>query len=298
MQNRLENLDFYGASSVFRAATGSGALKRGAGHMVWQHGWIPDPSTASLWQITGVPHLKKGVKVLCARPEEFDALTAAKVEALPIGLPFSYTRPSGLPRRGNKLLVVPDHSSKFSRLQFGAEDRSFRDYVHELSKKHGFDVTVMLHAEDFTSRHDFWSIGKFDVVQGAAIESNSALNRIRALFDSSGKTLCQGYTSAIAYAMFAGSAASVWPFARGAEYQHFEGNLRNRLSSTEGTISLMRCRWPWLFADPVDARERVGWAAQQIGFSYHLEPDRVDQEIHSLKTGRKGRYLKGFFRGE
>ncbi len=199
--------DYYGAVQVAADYCGLRRVPlRSPG--VWQHGtWPP-------WQCIRpeliVYDAPKSSKCFVARKDQVTFLQAAgytKVRA--IGLPILYTRPSGLARIPNSLLVMPTHS-----LRSDVSSPSTEQYVREVASiKHKFNfVAACVSASCITK--GLW-VSQFaeqgiPVMRGAGIDDCNSLKRMRALFDRFEYMTTDSYGSHVYYASYFGAKVSIW----------------------------------------------------------------------------------------
>jgi hypothetical protein len=174
----------------------------------WQHGtWPP-------WQMIQpeviVYSAPRSATCLVARKDEAAFLKEAgyrKVQA--IGLPIIYTRPSGLRRIPNSLLVMPTHS-----LASDVLEPSNEQYVREVvSIKNRFDLVAACVSAHCIARGQW--VPQFvehgiQVIRGAGIDDLNALKRMRALFDSFEYMTTDSYGSHVYYALYFGVKVSIW----------------------------------------------------------------------------------------
>ena len=145
-----------------------------------------------------------------ARKDEVDFLKAGGYrDVRAIGLPIIYTKPSGLQRTKNSLLVMPTHSSAFDVVVPSTEK-----YVREIaSVQRRFSRVVACVAapcmENGVLAKQFAQHG-IPVLQGAGITDANSLKRMRALFESFEYVTTDNYGSHVFYALYFGAKVSIW----------------------------------------------------------------------------------------
>jgi hypothetical protein len=126
-----------------------------------------------------------------------------------IGLPIIYTKPSGLQRIPNSLLVMPTHSIHSDVLGLSNEQ-----YVREIgSIRDKFDLVAACVSANCIAKglwtSEFAEQG-IPVIRGAGIPDLNALKRMRALFDTFEYMTTDSYGSHVYYALFFGAKVSIW----------------------------------------------------------------------------------------
>jgi len=175
---------------------------------VWQHGtWPPWQKIRPEVIIYNAP---KSSRCFVARADEVAFLkTAGYRHVRAIGLPIIYTKPSGLQRIPNSLLVMPTHSIASDVLVPSTEQ-----YVREIvSIRKRFDLVAVCVSAHCIAKglwgSQFAEQG-IQVVRGAGLDDANALNRMRALFDSFEYVTTDSYGSLIYYALYFGAKVSIW----------------------------------------------------------------------------------------
>jgi hypothetical protein len=200
--------DFYGALQVAAEYCGLRSVPKRF-PFCWQHGMWPPWQKIRAEVI--VYNVAKSTKCFVARKDEVAFLKAGGYpEVRAIGLPIIYTKPSGLQRIPNSLLVMPTHSIH-SDVQFPSNER----YVREIASiKNKFDlVTACVSAHSIAAKN-LWT-SQFaeqgvQVIRGAGLDDVNALKRMRALFESFEYVTTDSYGSHVYYALFFGAKVSVW----------------------------------------------------------------------------------------
>ena len=199
--------DYYGALQLAAEYCG---LSKVPAHFPgsWQHGtWPPWQKIRPEVIVYDSP---KTVSCFVARQDEVDFLKAGgyrKVQA--IGLPIIYTKPSGLQRIPNSLLVMPTHSLASDVLVPTTEQ-----YVREIASiKNRFDLVATCVSAHCISK-GLWT-AQFEekgiqVIRGAGLDDVNALKRMRALFDTFEYVTTDSYGSHVFYALYFGARVSIW----------------------------------------------------------------------------------------
>lgn len=174
----------------------------------WQHGtWPPWQKIRAEVIVYNVP---KSIRCFVARQDEVAFLKASgyrRVRA--IGLPIIYTKPSGLQRIPNSLLVMPTHSIASDVLVPSNEQ-----YVREIASiKNRFGLVAACVSAHCIAK-DLWTSQFAEqgihVIRGAGIDDVNALKRMRALFESFEYVTTDSYGSHVYYALYFGAKVSVW----------------------------------------------------------------------------------------
>lgn len=199
--------DYYGALHVAAEYCGMRVVPKyfpGS----WQHGaWPPWQQVQPEFLVYDAP---KSMTCFVARQDETRLLKAGGyAEVRQIGLPIIYTKPSGLHRIPNSLLVMPTHS-----LASDVLDSSNEQYVHEISSiKSKFDVVVAC-VSAYCMAKGLWTSEfarhNIQVVRGAGISDANALKRMRALFESVEYVTTDSFGSHVFYALYFGAKVSIW----------------------------------------------------------------------------------------
>jgi hypothetical protein len=199
--------DYYGALQV--AADYCGLRKvpqRFPGS--WQHGMIP-PWHRIRPEVV-VYDAPRSAKCFVARQDEATFLKEGGYDHVhAIGLPIIYTRPSGLKRIPDSILVMPTHSLASDVLMPSCEQ-----YVSEIASiKDKFRIVAAC-VSAYCIAKNLW-VPQFaehgiPVVRGAGISDVNALNRMRALFDSFEYMTTDSFGSHVFYALHFGVKVSIW----------------------------------------------------------------------------------------
>jgi hypothetical protein len=199
--------DFYGALQVAAEYCG---LRTAPAHFpyCWQHGtWPPWQKIRAEVIVYNVP---KSTTCFVARQDEAAFLKAGGYAgARAIGLPIIYTKPSGLQRIPNSLLVMPTHSIHSDVLGLSNEK-----YAREIASiKNRFGLVVACVSANCIAK-GLWA-SQFEkqgikVIRGAGLNDVNALKRMRALFDSFEYVTTDSYGSHVYYALYFGAKVSIW----------------------------------------------------------------------------------------
>jgi hypothetical protein len=199
--------DYYGALQVAAEYCGlSKVPARFPGS--WQHGsWPP------WWKIRPeviVYNAPKTARCFVARQDEVAFLKEGGYRQVrAIGLPIIYTKPSGLQRIPNSLLVMPTHSMD-SDVQVSSNEQYVRE-IASIKNRFGL-VAACVSAPCFAKglwTSEFAEQG-IQVIRGAGIYDVNALKRMRALFDTFEYVTTDSYGSHVFYALYFGAKVSIW----------------------------------------------------------------------------------------
>jgi hypothetical protein len=271
--------DYYGALQLAAEYCG---LSKVPAHFPgsWQHGtWPPWQKLRPEVIVYDTP---KTVRCFVARQDEVDFLKAGgyrKVQA--IGLPIIYTKPSGLQRIPNSLLVMPTHSLASDVLVPTTEQ-----YVREIASiKNMFDLVATCVSAHCIAK-GLWT-AQFEeqgiqVIRGAGLDDVNALKRMRALFDTFEYVTTDSYGSHVFYALYFGAKVSIWgtatPMLRenvlsdGAwtPYPEAVDKLFSEETDRKAEVYLAPLRVdPWLGVQNVDVTNSM------VGHDHKLSPDEM-----------------------
>jgi hypothetical protein len=271
--------DYYGALQLAAEYCG---LSKVPAHFPgsWQHGtWPPWQKIRPEVIVYDTP---KTVRCFVARQDEVDFLKAGgyrKVQA--IGLPIIYTKPSGLQRIPNSLLVMPTHSLASDVLVPTTEQ-----YVREIASiKNMFDLVATCVSAHCIAK-GLWT-AQFEeqgiqVIRGAGLDDVNALKRMRALFDTFEYVTTDSYGSHVFYALYFGAKVSIWgtatPMLRenvlsdGAwtPYPEAVDKLFSEETDRKAEVYLAPLRVdPWLGVQNVDVTNSM------VGHDHKLSPDEM-----------------------
>ena len=271
--------DYYGALQLAAEYCG---LSKVPAHFPgsWQHGtWPPWQKIRPEVIVYDTP---KTVRCFVARQDEVDFLKAGgyrKVQA--IGLPIIYTKPSGLQRIPNSLLVMPTHSLASDVLVPTTEQ-----YVREIASiKNRFDLVATCVSAHCIAK-GLWT-AQFEeqgiqVIRGAGLDDVNALKRMRALFDTFEYVTTDSYGSHVFYALYFGAKVSIWgtatPMLRenvlsdGAwtPYPEAVDKLFSEETDRKAEVYLAPLRVdPWLGVQNVDVTNSM------VGHDHKLSPDEM-----------------------
>ncbi len=200
--------DFYGALQVAAEYCGLRTVPARFPSYCWQHGtWPPWQKIRAEVIVYNVP---KSTSCLVARQDEVAFLKAGGYPSVrAIGLPIIYTKPSGLQRIPNSLLVMPTHSIH-SDVLFPSNEQ----YVREIASiKDRFGLVAVCVSANCISK-GLWTSQFAEhgipVIRGAGITDINSLKRMRALFDTFEYVTTDSYGSHVYYALYFGAKVSVW----------------------------------------------------------------------------------------
>jgi hypothetical protein len=200
--------DYYGALQVAAEYCGLRTVPNRFPCYCWQHGtWPPWQKIRAEVLVYNVP---KSTSCLVARQDEVPFLKAGGYPSVrAIGLPIIYTKPSGLQRIPNSLLVMPTHTIPSDVLLPLNEQ-----YVREIASiKNRFGlVAASVSANCITKglwTSQFAEHG-IPVIRGAGIDDVNSLKRMRALFDTFEYVTTDSYGSHVYYALYFGAKVSIW----------------------------------------------------------------------------------------
>jgi len=271
--------DYYGALQV--AAEYCGLQEPPSRYPgAWQHGtWPPWQQIRPEVVVYDAP---KSIRCFVARQDEAAFLKAGGYrKAQAIGLPIIYTRPSGLPRIPNSLLVMPTHSLASDVLTPSTEQ-----YVREIASiRNRFDVVAACVSPHCIAK-GLW-VSQFaqqgiQVIRGAGISDINALKRMRALFESFEYVTTDSYGSHVYYAMYYGAKVSIWgtatPVLREnvlsdgawAAYPEAVDQLFTEETERKGEVYLGPLR-----VDPWAGVQEVGVSRLMVGHDIKLSPDEL-----------------------
>ncbi|MGC2332004.1 MAG: hypothetical protein WA581_11160 [Candidatus Acidiferrales bacterium] len=272
--------DYYGALQVAAEYCGLRAVPARF-PFCWQHGtWPPWQKIRAEVLVYNVP---KSTRCFVARQDEVAFLKAGgypRVRA--IGLPIIYTKPSGLERIPNSLLVMPTHSIHSDVLVPSNEQ-----YVREIASiKSRFGLVAACVSAHSTAATDLWTSQFTEqgihVIRGAGLDDVNALKRMRGLFDSFEYVTTDSYGSHVYYAMYFGAKVSLWgtatPMLRenvlsdGAwtPYPDAVDKLFSEEAEREAEAYLGPLRVdPWIGAQNVDVANSI------VGHDSKLSPDEM-----------------------
>jgi len=246
----------------------------------WQHGtWPPWQKIRPEVIVYNAP---KTATCFVARQDEVAFLKEGgyrKVRA--IGLPIIYTKPSGLKRIPNSLLVMPTHSLASDVLAPSTEQ-----YVREIASIRNRFGLVAACVSAHCIAKGLWT-SQFaeqgiQVVRGAGIDDVNALKRMRALFDTFEYVTTDSYGSHVYYALYFGAKVSIWgsatPVLRenvlsdGAwtPYPEAVDKLLSEETDRKAEVHLAPLRVdPWIGVQNVDATNSM------VGHDHKLSPDEM-----------------------
>jgi hypothetical protein len=271
--------DYYGALQVAAEYCG---LSKVPAHFPgsWQHGtWPPWQKIRPEVIVYDTP---KNVRCFVARQDEVDFLKAGGYRNVrAIGLPIIYTRPSGLRRIPNSLLVMPTHSLASDVLMPSTEQ-----YVREIASiKNRFDIVATCVSAHCIAK-GLWT-AQFEeqgiqVIRGAGLDDVNALKRMRALFDTFEYVTTDSYGSHVFYALYFGARVSIWgtatPVLRenvlsdGAwtPYPEAVDKLFSEETDRKAEVYLAPLRVdPWIGVQNVDVTNSM------VGHDHKLSPDEM-----------------------
>jgi hypothetical protein len=224
----------------------------------------------------------KTAKCFVARQDEVAFLKEGgyrKVRAL--GLPIIYTKPSGLQRIPNSLLVMPTHSMANDVL-----GPSNERYAREIASiKNRFSLVAACVSAPCVAK-GLW-ISEFaeqgiQVIRGAGVRDVNALKRMRALFDTFEYVTTDSYGSHVFYALYFGAKVSIWgsatPMLREnvladatwTPYPEAVDKLLSEETARKAELYLAPLRIdPWIGAQNIDVTNSM------LGHDHKLSPDEM-----------------------
>lgn len=266
---------YYGAAgSLARRLGMEGAELSGCYH--WKHGCsYSDPWHPAL--LVRYPDL--GGRILVPRKEDQKYLEeVGYLNVYTVGLPIIYTKPSGVARIENSIVLFPPHSTLQSR--HGAIDAEFLKWGASLLGrfKHvyvcvsGSCLAHGIHVDEITDAGLSW-------VEGASINDMNALQRMRVIFETFEFVSANARGSCIAYAALFGARPSLAGPLVSPSRHSLEKELlfqeHPELIRPEGyeiVFEIWRERFPWMFVDPWRAHERIEDGRELTGW-YNKIPD-------------------------
>ncbi len=203
--------DHYGALHVAAAYAGMTLPEHFEIGAIWQHGcFAPWHGVAAEPLVYNAPQAQDR-PVLVGRPDQAALLRAAGFKrAQAIGLPITYTRPTGVTRLPRSLLVMPTHTLTGESYP---DRTAFARYAEEIHAIAGdFDqIAVCVHPD--CRRNGLWidefSRYGFAIVDGAQVNDRHALVRMRVLFEQFECVTTNGWGSHVPYALAFGARLSV-----------------------------------------------------------------------------------------
>lgn len=248
----------------------------------WEHGWLSHHRLVDPRVAFGVADQEKhggtcwvGTQTIATYLKEHG------YSAQVIGLPIAYLAPKSYERKTNSLLVMPAHS-----LDYTQHEWRFEEYVDAiLSIRTEFDfVAACIHPS--CMKHGYW-LKEFEkvgipIIPGANANDLNALERVRALMSQFEFVTTNAYGSLLAYGGAFGAKVSIFgPYCNYTEqdfsssifYQEHSGLIEKIVPLL--SHNLMTEEYPDLFCHPCEAKERVEWGGEQIGFNNRISPSEM-----------------------
>lgn len=245
----------------------------------WEHGWLSHHRLLDPRVAFGVVDQKKhGGTCWVSTQTIADYLQEHGYSARAIGLPIAYLDPKNYERKNNSLLVMPAHS-----LDYTQHTWRFEEYVEAiLSIRADFDfVAACIHLS--CMKHGYW-VKEFEkagipIISGANTNDLNALERVRALMSQFEFVTTNAYGSLLAYGSACGAKVSIFgpycnfeqqDFNNAAFYQDQPGLIEKTSHSLkEATV---RSEYPDFFGHTKEAKQRVDWGLEQIGWNNRISP--------------------------
>lgn len=254
--------DYYGALQVAADYCGLGNVPS-TSQTMWQHGTnMPWYKIRPEIIVYDAP---RSYRCLVARKDEADFLKAGGyLDVRSIGLPIVYTKPSGLARISDSLLVMPTHTCSFDIITPSGER-----YVREIASIVGKFKRVAACVSASCITKGVW-VKEFKghgipVVRGSGLNDANSLKRMRALFESFEYVTTDNYGSHVFYALYFGAKVSIWgeptPWSREnflrdgawAPYPEAVDKLFSEETNTKAEVYLGPLRVkPWVGVNDVD----------------------------------------------
>jgi hypothetical protein len=245
----------------------------------WEHGWLShhrliDPRVA--FGVVEQKHTKETCWVGTQKIAYY--LRANGYRAQAIGLPIAYLEPKSYKRKKNSLLVMPAHS-----LDYTQHEWKFSEYADAIiSICNDFEFTAAcIHPSCI--KHGYW-VKEFQkagipIICGANANDLNALERVRALMSQFEFVTTNAYGSLLAYGSAFGAKVSIF-----GKYCNYKANefsntpfYQNQPGLIDKTVDLLnekivRSVYPDFFCHPIEAKQRVEWGLEQIGWSNRISP--------------------------
>lgn len=282
----------YGADRVVRKYTNRPYTPWGI-EGEWQHGWHTVLRQTTPISVGGISLESNPDRCSwVARKDEEELLKGNGYRAKAIGLPICYTKALDWQRRKRSLLIMPAHSSKNIPAAIRNEPSylGYLDYIEKL--KEDFEAIVACVHEECIEK-ELWvhELRQLDipVLQGASVYDKNSLSRMRALMSQFEYVSSNVMGSHIAYAAAFGAKVSV----AGPEHTLARANLLREplysrhpelIDALEKRTKLERACFPFVFVEPLSARQCKEWGMQQIGMDNRISPDEM---IKLFKVGCK-----------
>jgi hypothetical protein len=248
----------------------------------WEHGWLShhrlvDPRVA----FGAIDQEKHGGTCWVGTTTIANYLNDHGYRARAIGLPIAYLEPKLYERKKNSLLVMPAHS-----LDYTQHEWRFEEYVDAiLSIRSEFEfVVACIHPSCI--KHGYW-VKEFEkaeipIIAGANANDLNALERVRALMSQFEFVTTNTYGSLLAYGSAFGAKVSIFGPYCGYRLDDYvnTGFYQDQPGLVEKVVHLlneteMTREYPDLFCHPREAKERVEWGLEQIGFNNRISPSEM-----------------------
>lgn len=267
--------DYYGASHLIAAAVGLPQPPKSTSS--WVHGcdMFPIPRTIFTPQ--------------CPEPRQTHLVGSPTVarwfhdnaypKAIPVGCPFIYTSPSGMPRIPGSVLAMPSHGLPGSKRD-DAQTSEWFARVAEL-REHFPTVAVCLHADDAEALKPLLEEHRLPSFTGASLHAFS-LPRIRAMFESFELVVSDVQGSHLPYAAWCGCKVALLEPLFERKWEHFKDHIlyQKRPELIQNLVfhetGFIRNRLPFLF--PVDLAAAPcprEWASELLGDHFKRTPQEM-----------------------
>jgi hypothetical protein len=286
--------DYYGASSLIAEKLGLKQTPRSFAH--WMHGWSIDSKVTHPRELTCWGNVDD--TILVATLEQENILREFGYQKVcAVGLPFIYGEDTcSIKREPHSLLVMPNHSSEFSTNTDNQElyIKTIASLKEEFSK-----IVVSLHGSCVKKGYWLPVLEKYNLpwIIGASTDDKNAIKRMHNLFSSFECMTTNTLGSHVLYASYKGCRVSIYgsyydlkkeSYSTDPWYQKYPEILEKRINlwAEENIRSL----FPWLFANPTEAKVYKFWASTTLGEENKLEP----KEVAELLGWSLGSQIKGY----
>jgi hypothetical protein len=273
----------------------------------WQHGWHPrdlGPVSPSIIVGTSGDASKRkcSYRQYLGNADHETQLRAADFRYVrTIGYPYIYTE-NQVSRIGGKVLVVPPHGLLEAPLD---HSEVLEASIREAGYLPG-DAMWMIHAADWKGEmHRSLVKNGWECAIGADPTSDSSLQSVRNIFDSSEKVIGFSLGSYVAYAAYSGCAVQILkdvnvpqvPVQKSIAYKGVSDEVRNQMSDR---AHWFKSRWRFesmygdFFQESRPRSDLKEWARWELGEVHKLEPSSVIKEFlwDVPKSTQRGLELK------
>lgn len=286
--------DYYGISHLIAEKIGLSKPPRSFAY--WMHGWPIDPNVTYPRELVsgGTRH---DVVLVATQEQEAILRNFGYTQVTAAGMPFIYAESNpDTKRQPDSLLVMPNHSSKFSKLSVDQES-----YIREIAalKKDFSSVVVSLHGSCVERNSWVPTLERYNIswIVGASTNDKNALRRMHTIFKSFEYVTTNIIGSHILYASYLGCKVFFYgqfsktrkiDYLREPYYKKNPEILDKRMlfARKENYEKL----FPWLFVHPSQAVCNQPWAANLIGEVNKREAP----EIAMLLGWSRQRQLMGY----